>query len=260
MDESLTEDDKILPKDFDSDSSLPGRFEEGNSEFDVDDSLPDIFEDNTKFDDPKPKNKIFLVIVVAFGIISLGFFSYYFMNQDDIDSQIIQNTIDIDPEKKLVNKYNVGEFGGDHAHAAIAVFVDDVQINFGLPQFHLTSKYIHFENGNKYLIHRHATGVPLDMLFASFGMKITSDCVILNYGKSADNNKFCSGQDQSLVFYVNGEEYYSDISQYVLEHNDRILVSFGDGESISKYLAYLESLKIFDVPRTPQNSGNEIII
>jgi hypothetical protein len=63
------------------------------------------------------------------------------------------------------------------------------------------------------------------------------------------------------VFYVNGEKYYSDISQYVLEHNDRILISFGDAESISMHLAYLESLEIFDIPKkTPQYSGNNIFV
>jgi hypothetical protein len=47
----------------------------------------------------------------------------------------------------------------------------------------------------------------------------------------------------------------------VLEHNDRILVSFGNVESISKHLAYLESLKIFDIPKkTPQYSGNDITV
>ena len=67
--------------------------------------------------------------------------------------------------------------------------------------------------------------------------------------------------DKSLVFYVNGEKYYSDISQYVLDHNDRILISFGSDESISKHLSYLESLEIFDIPKkTPQYSGNDITI
>jgi len=47
----------------------------------------------------------------------------------------------------------------------------------------------------------------------------------------------------------------------VLKHNDRILVSFGDDESISKHLAYLESLKILDIPKkTPQYSGNDISV
>jgi hypothetical protein len=63
------------------------------------------------------------------------------------------------------------------------------------------------------------------------------------------------------VFYVNGEKYLSDISQYVFEHNDRILVSFGDAELISEQLAYLDSLKIFDIPKKiPQYSGDGITI
>jgi hypothetical protein len=132
-----------------------------------------------------------------------------------------------------------------------------------MPQFQISSKYIHFENHNPYLIHKHATGVPLEMLFASIGMKVTPDCIMLNYDESMNlkTGRFCTGQDQSLVFYVNGNEYYSDISKYVLEHNDRILVSFGGAKSISKNLSYLESLDIFDIPKkNPYISGNDIII
>ena len=211
--------------DFDSDDSLPGRFEESsNSEY-----------FDTKSASPRPKNRTSIAIAIVFVVISSGFFAYYFMNQNDIDSQIIQNTFNVDPERKMMNQYDIGEYGSDHAHAAIAVFVNDEQINFGLPQFQLSSKYIHFENHNPYLIHKHATGVPLEVLFASIGIKITHDCITLNYDRSEDNNKtnrFCAEQDQSMIFYVNGEKY-PNISQYVLEHNDRILVSLGDAESIS---------------------------
>jgi len=249
----MPEDDKkILPKDFDSDYSMPGRFEESNSEYFDTESIKS-----------KPKNRTILVIAVAFVIFSSGFFAYYFMNQNEIDSRIIQNAINVNPENKLVNQYGVGEYGSDHAHAAIAVFVDGIQVNFGLPQFQITSKYIHFENHNPYLIHKHATSVPLEMLFASFEMKITQDCIIFHPGKSVDikTGKYCTDQDQSLTFYVNGEKYYSDISQYEIEHNDRILVSFGDAESISKHLTYLESLRILDIPKkTPQYSENEFSI
>jgi hypothetical protein len=253
----LPENDKVLPLDNDSDYSIPGRFEESNSEY----------FDTEYFDtEPikeKPKNRAILVIALSFVIVSSVFFLYYFMNQDEIDSRIIQNTFNIDPEEKLVNQYGVGEYGSAHEHAAVAVFVDGEQLNFSLPQFQISSKYIHFENHNPYLIHRHATSVPLEMLFASFEMKITQDCVMLNSDKSIDikTGKYCTNQDQSLTFYVNGEEYFSDISQYVLEHDDRILVSFGDAKSISKQLRYLESLKILDVPKkTPQYSGNEVTI
>ena len=249
----MTEDDKkVLPKDVGSDYSLPGRLEEGNSEyFDVTSAKP------------KSKNRAILVFTVAFVIVAIGFFSYYFVNQSEIDSQIIQNRNNFDPERKLANQYGVGPYGSDHAHAAITVFVDGEQLNFGLQQFQVTSRYIHFENNNPYQIHKHATNVPLEMLFTSIGVKVTPDCIILNYGESIElpKGQFCAGKDQSLMFYVNGEEYHSDISQYVIEQNDQILISFGDTESIPMQLAYLESLRIFDVPKkTPQYSGNDITI
>jgi len=244
--------DKTLPKDFDSDYSLPGRLEESNSEY-----------FDTEPVKSKSKSRTMVIIAIFFVIVSSGFFSYYFINQNEIDSKIIQNTARLDPERSLIKQYSIGEYGSDHAHAAIAIFVEDEQLNFGLQQFQLSSRYIHFENHNPYLIHKHATGVPLEMLFTSLGMKITPECIILNYDVSPDNknNRFCTVENQSLVFYVNGEKYESDISQYVLEHNDRIMISFGNTESISKHLVYLESLDIFDVPKkTPQYSESEIFV
>jgi len=234
--------DKVLPKDIDSDYSIPGRFEESNSEY---------LEPITS----KPKNRLILVIAISTIIISSGFFSYYFINQNEIDLKIIQN-IGLDPEKKLLTQYNVGEYGSDHAHAAIVVFIEGKQQNYDLPQFQISSKYVHFENNNPYLIHKHATGAPLEILFVSFGMRVTPDCIIVNYELSnSKTGKFCTGENQSLMFYVNGEKYHSNISQYVFEHNDKIMISFGDEESISKHLAYLESLKIPDIPKkTPQYS------
>ncbi|MEK0321071.1 MAG: hypothetical protein QQN61_08285, partial [Nitrosopumilus sp.] len=124
----MTEDnEKTLPKDTDSDYSLPGRLEEGNSAYFEEEPIKS-----------KTKNRTILVIAISLVVTSV-FFSYYFMNQNEIDSRIIQNTMILEPEEKLVNQFNVGEYGSDHAHAAIAVFVDGVQINFGLPQFQLSS-------------------------------------------------------------------------------------------------------------------------
>jgi hypothetical protein len=239
--------DKVLPKDIDSDYSIPGRFEESNSE------------DLEPFN-PKPKNRLILVIAISTVLISSGFFSYYFINQNEIDSQIIQNT-GLDPEKKLLTQYNVGKYGSDHAHAAIGIFIEEKQQNYSLPQFQISSKYIHFENNNPYLIHRHAIDAPLEILFASIGIKITPDCISLNYESESKTGKFCKEENQSLMFYVNGEKYHSNISQYVFEHNDKIMISFGDEKSISKHLRIVESLKIPDIPKkTPQQSGDLISI
>lgn len=223
--------DKTLPYD-NSDDSLPGRIEDSNSFY---------FEEP---DESKPKSKTLTIAVIAFVIVSVGFFSYYFLNQNQIDSEILENTLPLTLEQKMVSQYGVGEFGSDHAHAALAVFIDGEQVNFGITNFQLQSKYIHFENHNPYLIHKHATNVPLKMLFSSFGMDITSECISLKY----DSSQFCSDEDSTLSFLINGK-YYSDIMSYEIKHNDRILISFGDSEEIPDQLRYLQSLEIHDIPK-----------
>lgn len=221
--------DKTLPSD-NYDSNLPGRIEDSNFGC---------------YDVPvRPKNKTLGIAAVAFVLVSAGFFSYYFINQDQIDSEILGNTLPLTAEQKMVIQYGVGEFGSDHAHAAIAVFVDGVQLNFGLPDFQLKSKYIHFENHNPYLIHKHAVGVPLDMLFSSVGMEITPECIGSAYLSS---ELLCADSEKSMAFLINGK-YYTEISSYEIKHNDRILISFGDSEEIPEQLQYLESLEIYDVP------------
>ncbi len=217
--------EKTLPKDYDV--YIPGRFEEGNSEL-PSESIPES----------KPKSRGLSIAIILFAVFSVGIFSYYFINQADIDEQIIQN---MDPQEILANQYSIGEFGSDHAHAAIVVIIDEKQVNFAQQQFQISSKYIHFENNNPYLIHKHATGVPLEMLFVSIGMK--DNCI---------SNEPC-------IVYLNGERYYFDILQYEIKHNDRILISVGEIEN-SKYLKYLESLKIFDVPKKSITSNNDISI
>ena len=244
------ENKKVLPVDMGSDYSLPGRYEEGKSTY-----------LDTAPVETKSKSRGIWIMAIVFVIVSGGFFTYYFINQSDIDSKIIQNSLIMDPERVLAERYNVGEFGSEHSHAAITVFLNGDLINFGHSNFQLTSKYIHFENHNPYLIHKHATGVPLEMLFASMGMKLTSECLILRSYSDSETGRFCSNEDQTLSFYVNGKQYDSDLSQYVFEHNDRILISFGDSELILEQLEYLESLKIFDVPKKiPRYPGDGITI
>jgi len=230
--------DKILPSE-NSDYSLPGRIEDSNFENEI---------------PAKPKNRSLVIAGIAFLLVSAGFFSYYFINQDMIDSQIMDNTELKSIEEKMVIHYGVGEFGSDHAHAAIAVFIDDVQLNFGLPDFQLQSKYIHLESNNPYLIHKHATGVPLDMLFSSFGMNVSSECI------GTHSTEHCINSENSLVFMIN-EKIYSDITTYEIKHNDRILISYGDPEDVTMQLRYLESLKIHDLPRqNNQSPGKNISV
>jgi hypothetical protein len=244
-------DDKILPLDSDSDDSLPGRIAESSVG-----SFP------TEESKPKSNNKLIIIAMVSFVIVFAGVLSYYTINQNEIDSQIIENMSNLSPDERLAKKFNVGNYNSDHAHAAIMILVDGKQVNFGMQEFQVTSKYIHFENHNPHTIHKHATGVPLEMLFASMSIDITADCVNLNYSiDGIKTGKFCQEGEKTLVVFLNGEQFYADITQYEISHNDRVMISIGDSKSISKNLKYLESLDIANVPKkTPQFSGNGISI
>ena len=223
----------VLPKE-DSDFSLPGRVDESNAAY----SEPEI--------ESKSKDKSLAIFGIAFVLVAAIVFGYYFLNQSEIDSQILDNTTFKSLEEKMAKHYGIGQFGSEHAHAAIVVFVNGDQLDFSHPQFQIQSKYIHFENDNPHIIHKHATDVPLDMLFASFGLKITENCIELSY--QADANQLCTDENNSMMFFVNGKSI-PNINLYEIRHNDRILISFGDSELISEQLEYLEGLEIHDVPK-----------
>jgi hypothetical protein len=231
----LTE--KVLPKE-DSDFSLPGRMDESNSAY----FQPEIESEI----ESKPKGRALAVFGIAFVLVSAGIFSYYFLNQEEIDSQIIDNTTFKTLEENMADHYGIGQFGSDHAHAALVVFVNEDMIDFSHPQFQIQSKYIHFENDNPYLIHKHATDVPLDMLFTSIGVKITPECI--EFGYQTDTNQYCIDRDNYMKILVNGKSI-SDINLYEIRHNDRILISFGDSELVAEQLEYLGNLEIHDIPK-----------
>lgn len=236
--------EKVLPKE-NSDFSLPGRIDESNSVY---------FESEIE---SKSKSRALIIFGITFTLVAAGIFSYYFLNQNEIDIQILENTAFKTLEEKMVDYYGVGQFGSEHAHAALAVFVSGDKINFSHPQFQIQSKYIHFENDNPYLIHKHATNVPLDMLFASFGMEITSECIVLRYEKDAE--KYCSDSENHMTFLVNGK-FSSNINLYEIRHNDRILISLGNPESVSKQMQYLEGLEIHDIPNSKLVPGKDISV
>jgi hypothetical protein len=248
---------KALPND-DSDFNLPGRVEESDSAYFGSPMQPvSAVATVGEGEGPKSKSRALVISVIVFAVISAGFFSYYFLNQSDIDSQILDNAAFETMEEKMVKHYGVGKFGSAHSHAALAVFIDGDQLDFGMPQFQVQSKYIHFENDNPYQIHKHATNVPLHMLFTSLGMEIESNCIYLRFIAGA-SEKFCADENKSLTITVNGKPY-SSIVRYEVKHDDRILISLGNLESVSEQQKQLESFEIHDVPKKNQTVSDRNI-
>lgn len=115
-----------------------------------------------------------------------------------------------------------GPVGSAHVHAGFAVMLNGREVDFSQTEYQVQSQLIHVEGGDGTTLHRHATGVPIGEFLRSVNMNIANNCFITDEG-----TQYCEGGDNRLMFFVNGDEV-QDIMGYVLNDNDRILITYGD--------------------------------
>lgn len=118
-----------------------------------------------------------------------------------------------------------GPLGDEHEHASMLVRIHGDRFDFALPTYQVKSPYIHFEGGDGNTIHRHASGVPLGFLFSSMKVGLSDECFI--FPDKTPEHTFCTDDTYSLKFYVNHEQVGS-ILDYVIDEDDRILISYGN--------------------------------
>ena len=174
------------------------------------------------------KRKQTLIAVGVFAVIGVivGYSVILFVNMD-------QSTAPGGPE-------NAGALGSEHSHAAILVKIFGDTFDFDGPAFQIKSSWIHFEGRDGTTIHKHATGVTLGYLFETLGIGLDDQCYVFPDGKS-----FCTQEDYTLNFFINGEQV-SDIRDYEIEEDDRILIVYGaeTPEEIDAYLLQLENQEL----------------
>ena len=130
-----------------------------------------------------------------------------------------------------------GRLGGEHEHASLLVRIFDDKFDFSVPSYQIKSSWIHFEESDGTTIHRHASGVTLGYLFDSLNIGIDSECYSF-----PDGRQFCTNEDYSLKYYLN-HQLVDDINDYVIQDDDRILITFGNEtpEQIEEQLIELDS-------------------
>ena len=130
-----------------------------------------------------------------------------------------------------------GKLGDEHEHASLLVRIFGDKFDFDSPAYQIKSSWIHFEDSDGTTIHRHSSGVTLGYLFANLGIGIDSECY-----KFPDGRQFCTNEDYSLKYYIN-HQIVDDISDYVIQEGDRILITFGNEtpEQIEEQLLDLDS-------------------
>ena len=168
-----------------------------------------------------------LIAVGVFAVIAVivGYAGWLFVNIDE--------TAPGGPE-------NAGELGSDHAHAAILVKIFGDPFDFSAPAYQIKSPWIHFEGRDGSTIHKHATGVTLEYLFDSLNLGLDDQCYTFQDGRN-----FCTNEDYSLKFYINGDKV-DDIREYEILENDRILISYGSEtvEEVEEQLQQLDDQQI----------------
>ena len=130
-----------------------------------------------------------------------------------------------------------GKLGDSHEHASLLVRIFGDKFDFSVPSYQIKSSWIHFEESDGTTIHRHASGITLGYLFDSINIGIDNKCYIF-----PDGRQFCTNEDYSLKYYINHQPV-SNISDYIFEDGDRILISFGPEtpEEIEEQLLELDS-------------------
>ena len=135
-----------------------------------------------------------------------------------------------------------GILGDEHEHASVLVRIFGDKFDFAATTYQIKSSWIHFEESDGNTVHRHSSGVTLDWLFDTLNILIDEDCY--NF---ADGRQFCTNEDYSLKYFINGDRVNS-IHDYVVQDDDRILISYGGEteEQMNQQLNELDSQIIRD--------------
>jgi hypothetical protein len=179
----------------------------------------------TKHSAAKRKETIIAIGVLAGIAVIVGYAGWVFVNMSD--------NVPGGPE-------NAGALGSEHSHAALLVKIFGDKFDFSAPAYQIKSSWIHFEGRDGSTIHKHATGVTLGYLFDTLKLGLDDQCFVFQDGRS-----FCTNEDYSLVFYINGKQV-PDIRDYEIQEDDRILISYGaeTPEELQSQLLELDNQEI----------------
>ena len=179
----------------------------------------------TKHSAAKRKETIIAIGVLAGIAVIVGYAGWVFVNMSD--------NVPGGPE-------NAGALGSEHSHAALLVKIFGDKFDFSAPAYQIKSSWIHFEGRDGSTVHKHATGVTLGYLFDTLKLGLDDQCFVFQDGRN-----FCTNEDYSLVFYINGKQV-PDIRDYEIQEDDRILISYGaeTPEELQSQLLELDNQEI----------------
>jgi hypothetical protein len=174
----------------------------------------------------KRKNMIMGLAVLAGIVAIIAFAGYHFVTKTQ--------------SSPLNAPVGAGSLGDEHEHASLLVRIFGDKFDFSPQTYQVKSPYIHFEGEDGNTIHRHASNVKLGYLFDSIKLGLTDDCFI--FPDKTNAHTFCTNDDYTLKFFINHKQV-DGIRDYVLQDDDRILITYGNDNqtSINEQLTELDN-------------------
>ena len=154
----------------------------------------------------KRKNTLLAVGILGLIGIIIGYASFTFITMDS-------NAPGTPP--------GAGKLGDEHEHASMLVRIFGDKFDFSATTYQIKSSWIHFEESDGNTIHRHSSGITLGYLFETLSIGIDENCYVFS-----DGRQFCTNEDYSLKYFINGDSVNS-INDHVVQDDDRILISYG---------------------------------
>jgi hypothetical protein len=117
-----------------------------------------------------------------------------------------------------------------HIHTDFLIVVNDKIIDLSLPQYISTSEkklsdHVHLHDNDGKVEHIHAEGVTFANFLSTLGIMLTDTCLTL-----ADSTQTCQSDEADVALYVNNEKFTENITTYIPEDLDQILLYVGIGD------------------------------
>lgn len=146
--------------------------------------------------------KIPLILVFIF-LFGLGF---YFVSNRNASQKIIEIPI----EEKIDYR------------ASFAIFTNGTFRDFSSSKYHNQSKDVFTQSDNPNIIYVKKKGITWNDFFKTLPMGLSKDCLTTGTGQ-----KFCTNEDGSLKFYLNGKRDDNVLSKEI-KNGDQALITYGN--------------------------------
>lgn len=161
------------------------------------------------------------ILACAAGILIGGLFTQTFLISDAFSFTSVTPAVDY------------------HIHADFLVQTGETVHEFGTAEFMTTAEqklhsdaHLHDEDGD--VLHMHLENVPFMEFLNSLGITLTDGCLSISDTEEA----YCETDSDEVALYVNEERWAGDISTYIPQDLDRVLLYVGPVETapLSDYL------------------------